>query len=278
LEHPPHSGEPIGRGHAVVRRLRALRRDRALRDSESVLVAEGTRLVREALASGAEIELIVTSPRLRERAEGAGLARELARAGPPCYETADSVLESVQDARGAQPVLAVVRRPAWTEGTGLTPPAPLVVVACGLQDPGNLGALVRSAEAAGATACFVCGDSVDPFHPRAVRATMGSIFRLPLFVASPLDLLRRLRQHGIAALAASAHEGRDYRLADLRRPVALFLGREGSGLPDELDAALDGRIRIPLRPPVESLSVGAAAAVLLFEAARQREAAVSGDA
>lgn len=264
-------GEAIGRNHAIVRRLRALRRDRGLRQNENVFVAEGIHLVREALASSADIELIVASPRLREKPEGVKLEQALAEAGRPWYEAAEPVLDSVQDARSAQPVLAIVRRRAWPTGAGLDSSRPLVVVACGLQDPGNLGSLVRSAEAAGATGGFVCADAVDPFHPRAVRATMGSIFRFPLLAAEPLDLLAELRRRRITALAASSSAGTEHVRTDLARPVALFFGREGGGLAAEIMAELDGQVRIPLRPPVESLAVNAAAAVLLFEAARQRE-------
>jgi TrmH family RNA methyltransferase len=149
--------------------------------------------------------------------------------------------------------------------------APLVVTAVGVQDPGNLGSMVRTADAAGADAFFACGETADPYHPRAVRATMGSIFRLPPRDADPGMLIDRLRHAGIACLAADLGEGPAHHAHDLTGPTALFFGRESGGLPGEILSRLDERIRIPMRDDVDSLSVGAAAAVVLFEAARQRE-------
>ena len=264
--------EPAGRRHPVIRRLRELRRDRALRDREGVLVAEGVHLVREALAADAAVELFLLSPRLREREEGRELEARILASGRPCFETADTVLEQLQDARSAQPVLALAHRPAPQPDAGFAPPGatPLLVVACGVQDPGNLGAILRSADAAGASACYACGESADPYHPRTVRASMGSIFRMPIARDDPSTLRERLRSAGIPAAAAVPHEGEPYDAADLAGPLALFLGSEGSGLPPELRSSMDLSLRIPMRDGVESLSVAAAAAVLLFEASRQR--------
>lgn len=259
----------------MIRRLRALRRDGRLRESERVFVAEGLHLVREALDSGAKVELIALSPRLQAGAEGRALLERIRAADAACFEAADSVLDSVQDARSAQPVLAVVRRPRWEPEAGLAPAsggAALLVAVCGVQDPGNLGAIVRAADAAGAGACYVCGATVDPFHPRAVRATMGSLLRLPVLAADAVELRARLRERGVAAVAADPRGETVYSAADLTRPLGLFLGAEGGGLPASLVEACDERLRIPLRAGVESLSVSAAAAVLLFEAARQRTA------
>ncbi|MHC4991166.1 MAG: TrmH family RNA methyltransferase, partial [Planctomycetota bacterium] len=190
-----------------------------------------------------------------------------------CEETAPGVLDGLQDARSPQPILLLARRPSRTLERCLEdlPPAPLLVVTCGIQDPGNLGAVVRTAEAAGAAACFVAGDSVDPFHPRAVRATMGSIFRLPVIGVAPGRLLERLGEIGVRTVGASSSAELAYHAVDLRPATALFFGGEGAGLSADLLTRLDCAVRVPLRAGVDSLSVGAAAAVLLFEAARQRE-------
>lgn len=238
-----------------------------------MFVAEGVHLVREALESGAEIELFARSPRLRESDDGLKLARRIDADSRPSFEAGDAALDSVQDARSAQPVLAVVRRPSWPEDVGFdTPESPLIVAACGVQDPGNLGAIVRTADAAGASACFVCGSSADPFHPRAVRATMGSLFRLPVLRDDAEAVRQRMRERHVLAVAADPHAGQPYFERDLTVPLGLFLGAEGAGLPDTLRDSLDVRLHIPLRAGVESLSVNAAAAVLLFEAGRQRAA------
>jgi TrmH family RNA methyltransferase len=190
----------------------------------------------------------------------------------PVHETSDSILDSLQDARTAQPALTLVRRrdasfESLLDGLGDNP---LIVVAHAIQDPGNLGSIMRSSDAAGADAFLVAGDGADLHHPRAVRATMGSIFRLPAAAADAKRLVEGLRRRNIRTLAADNSALLPYHEADLARPTALFFGSESDGLPARLLSALDEAVVIPMRNGVESLSVGAAAAVLLFEAARQR--------
>ena len=265
--------QKLGRHHPTVRRLRALRRDGDLRRKEGVFLAEGLHLAQEAIEAEASIELVVTSPRLASGDDGRRFLSRLETAGVAMAEASDAVLDSIQDARSPQPVLAVVRRREPSLGDMLCEKSerPLLVVAYGLQDPGNLGNLFRSADAAGAAGLFASGDSVDLFHPRTVRASMGSVFRLPTLAIAIDPLLERLQARGITLIGTAAAQGDPYHRADLTGAVALFFGGEGAGLPQELAARLDRFVRIPLHAGVESLSVGAAAAVLLFEAARQRQ-------
>ena len=267
---------PLGRQHPTIRRLRVLRRDPARRHAESVLVAEGIHLAQEALsASEAAIELVVVSPRLARTEEGRELLAAVEQSEVRCFETSDTVLQSLQDSRSAQPILTLVRRPQWPPDLGLAlrQKKALIGVAHGIQDPGNLGSLFRTLHAAGGTACFVDDAAADPFHARAVRASMGSILRLPVRVEPTGDLLPRLRECGIALVGAASSGEVEYQRCDITRAVAVFFGGEGRGLPPELLAELDETIRVPLHAGVESLSVGAAAAVVLFEAARQRRLA-----
>ncbi len=268
----------LDRRHPTIRRLRALRGDPARRESESVFVAEGIHLVQEALASGSRLELIVVSPRLAGGEEGRALLAAIRRAAATCHETSDSILESIQDTRSPQPVLALVCRPEWPTDAGLDSSGapPLIGVACGVQDPGNLGSLIRTLHAAGGTACFVTDGTASPFHPRAVRASMGSIFRLPVHTErTSASLLDRLRHSGVTSIGTASGGDTDYTACDMRRPVALFFGAEGAGLPHDLLSALDQTLRVPMHAEVESLSVGAAAAVMLFEVARQRNRAAT---
>ena len=239
-----------------------------------MFLAEGVHLAQEALRSGAEVELAVFSERLSTSEEGRSLRLALERAGIPHVEMADGVLDSIQDARSPQPVMLIAhrRRPAAGSGLERSQAPRLVVVAGGIQDPGNLGALLRTGDAAGATACCVTAGSADPYHPRAVRATSGAIFRLPVHVDSEPSLVRRLREHGLHLIATDARSGVEYDHCDLTRCVAVLFGAEGPGLPSRLRDTVDEAVRIPLRTGVDSLSVGAAAAVVLFEAARQRRA------
>jgi len=265
LSDPP----AIGRNHPTIRRVRSLRRDRDLRDRQGVFLAEGPRLAREALASGAGIELAICTQGLEP-----ALERGLRGSGVPLLRTSPAVHRALQDARSPQPILLLVRRPATRleELLGGADGPALLVVAHGVQDPGNLGTILRTAEAAGASGMLVCGPSADLYHPRTVRATAGSIFRLPALQLDTASVPAALAAAGLQRVGSAPAAGRDYEQVDLRRPTAILLGGEGAGLPEPLRDATDVVARIPMAPGVESLSVGAAAAVLLFEAARQRRA------
>jgi TrmH family RNA methyltransferase len=146
-----------------------------------------------------------------------------------------------------------------------------VVVAAGVGDPGNLGSILRAAEAAGATGCITLPGGADPFRDKAVRGSMGSIFRLPVLAGlDAVAVVDFARRNGLQVVAADGGAATAYTAADLRPPTLLVLGAEAAGVPEELRSAADLRVRIPLRSPVESLNVAVAAGVLLFEARRQR--------
>lgn len=262
----------LGRGHATVRLVRGLRRERVRRDAEGLFLAEGYHLAAEALASRVEVAFAIASPAIERSEEGVGLLDRLRKTGVAVHETADSVLESLQDARSPQPLLLVARQPRTDLARALDTRGcfPLVTVTHGLQDPGNLGSILRTSDAAGATGLVACGEGVDLFHPRAVRATMGSIFRLPVAVAEAETLLDELFRRGIDSLAADPRAPGTHVECEMTGPVALWIGREGAGLPAPLLDRVPRRVRIPMEPGVESLSAGAAAAVLLYEARRQR--------
>jgi len=264
----------LSRSHALARRLRALRGDAALRESEGVFVAEGVHLALEALKTGATIEAAVVSPRLKTNEEGWDLARRLHATGIKIHESSDATLDALQDARSPQPVVLIVRRevPALSAVLAGRGGTPLLVVACGVQEPGNVGALLRTADAAGATGFVTTPGCAHLTHPRAVRASMGAIFRLPAVEAALVDVLDEVHSRRFTVIGADARGGVDYDAADWGGPVALFLGGEGAGLPSQVREHLNQRVAVPMAPGVESLSVNAAAAVLLFTAARKRGA------
>jgi len=207
-------------------------------------VVEGPSLVRQASAAGWQIEAQFVAGRTTP-----------VEVDAPVFTLADGVLERVASTEAPQPVLAIVA----TREAVLPADASLVVVADQLGDPGNAGTIIRSAEAAGADAVVLTPGSVDPFNPKVVRASAGSLFRVPV-VTAPLDSISLRR------LGTSSHHGEDYTAVDLTAPVELVIGNEAHGLPD--DAAVDGWVTIP--GAVESLNAAMAATVLLFEAARQR--------
>ena len=143
-----------------------------------------------------------------------------------------------------------------------------------IRDPGNLGSVVRSAEAAGAGGVVCCNGSVDIYGPKTVRASAGSLLHVPIVAGGePVEVLERMGVWGMRRLGTQAHGGEPYDRADLTSPIALVLGNEAHGLPSELDGVLDGTVTIPMAGRTESLNVGMAAAVLCFEAARQRRTA-----
>lgn len=262
----------LGRNHPILRRVRALRRDATARRSEGLIVAEGVHLAQEALRSGASIEGAIVSPRLSASAEGRSLLEAFSARGITVDETSDELLDAAQDSRSAQPVLCLVRRSEPTDDDlagWLAGDAP-VVLAHGIQDPGNLGTVLRTADAAGCAAVLTCGPCADLGHPRTVRAGMGATFRIPAARVALREAPARLHVAGYRLLGADPRAALPYWRAGLDGQVAVVLGGEAAGLPPELREALDECCAIPMRAGVESLSVGAAAAVLLFEAARRR--------
>lgn len=264
----------LTRTDPLARRLRALRADAALRETEGVIVAEGIHLAIDALAAGALIDAAVVSPRLKATDNGRNLERRLRETGVEVHECSDETIDTLQDTRSPQPVVMVVRWKPATLEAALAPRAgpPLVVVACGVQEPGNLGALWRTADAAAATGFVATYGSAHLTHPRTVRASMGAVYRMPAVEAGVAALLEAVRSRGLRVVGASARAAAAYDEIDWSGPLALLLGGEGSGIPAEAEEALELRVAIPMASGVESLSVNAAGAVLLFEAARKRKA------
>jgi TrmH family RNA methyltransferase len=234
---------------------------------DGLLLLEGGTLVEEALGAG----LTVVEAAFSEKAAAnRSLIERLRNAGAHVRLFADALLQSLSEVETSQGVLALAQ-PKPSDEAAVFAGAPLLVACWGIQNPGNLGGLLRTAEAAGASGALLGSGCADPFSWKALRGSMGSAFRLPLL--RQLDatrLLELLEGHGLRTWAADARARRRYDEVDWRQPSALLLGSEGAGLPAELLARADERIAIPLRPPVESLNVGVAAGVVLFEAARQR--------
>jgi TrmH family RNA methyltransferase len=247
---------------------------------------EGVRLVEEALRSGCRIEAVLfseTGERFRER-----LAPFIARPeiAFPVLRTTDRLFEGLADTEHPQGVAALVEPHVTTFDDLLRAPdevcSPLVVVLAGVQDPGNVGTILRTAAAFGATGAAISASgqsgTANPYSPKALRASAGAALHLAILSGTPLPiLLTQLKVAGFRTLASSVHEpdtGEQPLLApwevDWCKPSALLVGNEGSGLPIEVERSADARIRIPMASGVESLNAAAAAAVLFYEAARQR--------
>lgn len=256
------------RAHPLAKRLRVML-DRTDRD-RTLAVLEGPKLVEEAIASRVELLEVAASPRLSRTSRGSRLLHELAHGGHKVRLMDDELLARLSEVEHSQGVLALARRPVFDDAL-LLAGTPLIIVGVGIQNPGNLGALLRTAEAAGATGALLIRGCADPYSWKSLRGSMGSAFRLPHRAGLTLDEATSwLRTHGLRLLAASADAPIPYDEADFRRPTALLLGNESTGLDDAVVHRADAVVRIPIKPPVESLNVGVAAGVLLFEAARQR--------
>jgi RNA methyltransferase, TrmH family len=224
---------------------------RSARSEEGAFVVEGAGLLTQAVAAGWEVEAQFVAP------DAASV-----RCDAPLFEFAPNVIERVATTEAPQPVLAIVRQRPQFLPANIT----FAMAAERLGDPGNAGTIIRSAEAAGAECVVFTSGSVDPYNPKVVRATAGSLFRVPVVSCELSDL----RSAGLRVLATSSHHGTPYTLEDLTVPLALVVGNEAHGV--SADAPVDGWLTIPHHGPAESLNVAMAATVLAFEVARQRRA------
>jgi len=249
------------------------KRLRALRDAgaaSGLCLIEGPKLTLEAIATGLTLVEAAISPRVGTTPAGARALEALAARGVPLRRLADELVASLSPAETSQGLVALANRPGF-ELERVLAGTPLVLVVDAVQDPGNLGALLRSAEAAGATGALLTAGCADPLAWKALRGSMGSAFRLPHVGGLGLEqALDTLVARDVRIFATAADGEQRYDQADLAGRVAIVVGREGSGLPAAARRRAIARLRIPLAPPVESLNVGVAAALVLFEAARQR--------
>lgn len=233
---------------------------------------EGVRLAEEAFGSGQAVRQIVYSPRLENTTRGAALLSLARRKYPAAgwFYVSDSVLDSLSDTRTHQGILAVLGKSDYGLEE-LRKREGLILLLYELQDPGNLGTIFRVAEAGKAAGLVLTRGTVDPFNPKVVRSSMGSLFRLPfLSDQDPREALQTLRSLGYRVFSTSAGAGTSLWEADLSRPTAVFFGQEGAGLPAELVEAADGILTIPMNPAVDSLNVAVSAGLVVYEAYRQR--------
>jgi RNA methyltransferase, TrmH family len=245
---------------------------RALADGvtrDGLLAVEGSHLVEEALSAASVIVhsvLVSASGATKFR----GLLDRLPREAEAAL-AADGLFQKVALTENPQGIAALVELRTRDLTSVLTAKDALLLVACGIQDPGNLGTMMRSAQAFGATALITMKQTVSPFNPKVVRSSAGAIFRLPVFhdVKSE-QLFRPMRGAGVRIVAADRHSPTSLAATDLRGAVAFLIGREASGLPPELAREANLLLSIPLRPETDSVNAATAAGIFLYEAARQR--------
>jgi TrmH family RNA methyltransferase len=249
---------------------RRLERQRKERELQGVYLAWGIHLAGEALSAKAEIVRAFVSTEKATGTEAADLVTRVMAAGAPILNVTPKVLDTIAMGAGDQGILLVIRRPARTLDAVIASGATLVLAAHGVQDPGNLGSMARSALACDAGALVALEGCADPFSSKVVRAAMGAHGRLPVIPGRAVEALAALRVAGFLIVAAAPGGGIRPDSVDLTRKVVLLLGGEGAGLPDAILSAAAVRVRIPMSPVSSSLNVGAAAAILLYETRRQR--------
>ncbi len=271
---PEGGGGGLGFKHKRIQRLRRLVTRRTTRDAERAFVVEGAKVLAEALDAGALVESLYLAPGATSGAAGPVIDRAV-EAGIRVFDLGPGVIERVSGTVTPQPLLAVAPyldvsldalREAATAGKGP------VVVCVDVRDPGNLGTVLRSVEAAGAAGVICCEGTVDVYNPKSVRASAGSLFHVQVVSGGdPVEVLSTLGDWGVQRMATRPAGGTPYFRADLIRPSAIVLGNEASGLPAEVEKLVDEVVTIPMAGRGDSLNVGMAAAVLCFEAARQRD-------
>jgi TrmH family RNA methyltransferase len=258
------------RQNPVVARFRALA-DAADATGARVLL-DGVHLVRDAQESGHTFEIAaVSSSRLVSDNEEAQMAERLVKSGVEVIQAPDAVFAAMSPVRTPSGIVAIASRRPTSASEICGVEDALILVAIDVQDPGNVGALVRTGEAGGMTGMFVCGASANPFSWKAVRGSMGSVLRVPIVAGmTTASVMTCLRSGGIRTVAAVPRGGEDPDTIDWRGRVALIVGGEGGGVPDEITQSCIAVVSIPMAARVESLNVAAAGAILVYAARRQR--------
>ena len=260
----------VTRQHSSVRRYRELARIPAGNGADRELLLDGLHLLSEAHASGIAVETAAFEHAALDDSQTRALADKLSASGTEVLIVSRNILEAMSPVRTPSGSVGIARRALVSLPDAMRGHLPLVVVAHDVQDPGNVGGIIRTAEAAGATAFVASAGTADPFGWKALRGSMGSALRVPIARATIDDTLREARKAKVATVALVPRGGTPFFEIDFRRPTALLLGGEGPGLGDAVATACDQQVSIPMKGPVESLNVGVAAALVLYEAFRGR--------
>lgn len=264
----PH--RPItSKENSVIKHLRSLSEPKYRQKGKAFLI-EGVKMVEEALRDNLGVKMVVAAPSLVQH-HGKGVLKLAESRSVEVIWISERLLDMIAESKTPQPVMAVVRMKEHTEQELLAHSSRFIVVAHQLQDPGNLGTIIRTAEAVGASGVAVTPNTVDPFNAKAIRASMGSILHLPIVHVGDVSVfIKKCTQNGFQTVATVLTGEKTHFDIDLTKPTAVILGQEGAGLPQDLIADIDFRVRIPMAETIDSLNVATAAAVILYEALRQK--------
>jgi RNA methyltransferase, TrmH family len=254
------------RQNAVVAQYRAVARG----DVADLLLLDGTHLVADALTAGVQFQHLLVAAEASSEADLQPLFDQASARGIDIAVASAPVMAAASPVRSPSRIVAIAVRPTLQSrifaGTD-----PVVIIACDIQDPGNLGAIARVAEAAGASGLIAAGQTADPFGWKAVRGSMGSAFRLPIAThPTNEEAIANARQHGCRIVATVPRGGSSLFSAKLKGAIAILIGGEGRGLSPALISVADERVTIPMQAPVESLNAAVTAALVAYEARRRR--------
>lgn len=242
---------------------------RKTREREGLFLVEGIRTAREALVHGADVHFALASPRLRELTDGAAVVDDMEERGVDVDWVEDSVLAGLSDTETPQGLLLVCREPEWTLDQLMESGAGRLLLLDAVQDPGNLGTLVRAAAAFGLPGVVALDGTVDPWNPKSVRASAGALFLTRVVGASWSEVGPRLGRAGVTLLASGAG-GEDVAGVRVDEPWALVVGNEGRGVRAGIRSASHRTVAVPMSGPAESLNAGVAGAILLYALAGRR--------
>lgn len=252
-----------------------LRQARAVRDGKvkELIFIEGLRLAEEALRSNLNIDAVIVSDQLAQKEKAENLINELGQVSQRVASVSEKLLESISYTKTPQGIVLLASRPEVSKEVFAMSnlESSLIVLMHRINNPVNVGAILRTAEAAGATGAIATQNTADPFSPKSLRGAMGSAFRLPVWFGPTYDeAVAWCGDRGIQTICADVHASTSYDEADWQRPTALILGPESEGLSSAEIAKANEAVRIPMYGSAESLNVAVAAGVMLYEAARQR--------
>jgi TrmH family RNA methyltransferase len=265
--------EPISSRHNPRFRDAVALRDARPRRERGLTLIDGAREIERAVAAGARVdEVWVARERVRSQ-EGRQALAAVEAAGAPIVDATPELLARLAYGERDEGIVAIVATPRLDLDDLNLPAAPLVAIVESVEKPGNLGAIVRSADGAGVDAVIAVDPASDPWSPNAIRASIGTVFSVPIAIARAEDAQAYLERHGVRVVAADPDGVAPYHAVDLTGPVAIVLGAEAEGLSDAWRSDRIARVRVPMHGAADSLNVSATAAVLMFEARRQRDRA-----
>lgn len=262
-----------------IKRLVALQQKSSERRKAGVFVVEGQRELMHSISAGLEIDTIYYCPEIMNAGDRDDLhrsnadvdAQSLLDKAPAAIEVSHAVYEKIAYRGGTEGIMAVVKTPTHSLASLPTNGVPLFVVLEKVEKPGNLGAILRSADAAGATGVIVCDPLTDLYNPNLIRSSIGAIFTVPVATSTSEECIAWLKAQGITILTAQLQDSHLYYDTNMRRPTAIVMGTEATGLTPQWRQAADAHIRIPMLGRLDSLNVSVSAAILLYEAVRQRQ-------